>query len=284
MILPGCFDSVMEVFSSCNHHVVLVDIAAMRWTESRDILSSTFDLLVVSTQLEMITQGLIETQKWKLCDKPIREKYRPKNNSPWHDCWLATTSPEDLGLFGMRWLHLVTEELYMMDVETSVASGSIVPDAHARIPVVVGQDEEYHRDKDHRFGARRLSKQPGGYHSVLSNRRAHSPSMEHIPIYVPCIAYHINALVDQIRYQRETGLRLGTLPHHSIRGYVDGLYLDWNETTEWFLAEKTEERNKKWLSEYLKKYKRKPQPYLIDGEIVEMLPWDLPIWREKHKL
>ena len=275
MILPGCFDSVMEAFSSCNHPVILVNVAAMRWTGSRDVLSPTFDLLVVGTQLGTIAQRLIETRKWSSCDKPIKEKYR-KNNSPWPDCCLATISSECLGLFGMRWLNLVTEDHYMMKVETCMFSALQVPDAHAIIPVVVGEDEEYHRDKDHRFGPRRLSKLPGGYR--CGDRRARSPAMEHNPIYVPCIAYHINALLDQIRYEKETGFRLGTHPCHSIRSYVEGLYLDWSEMRDWFLAEKTEERNKEWLSEYLHNYKRKPLPYPIDGKIVEMLPWDLPVW------
>ena len=62
----------------------------------------------------------------------------------------------------MNWLRLVSEESYLMKVEEYMSTALRVPDARGKMTVVVGKDEDYHRDKGHRFGPRRLSKLPGG--------------------------------------------------------------------------------------------------------------------------
>jgi len=51
-----------------------------------------------------------------------------------------------------------------------------------------------------------------------------------IPIFIPTIEEHLNALLDQVREQRETKLRNGNALQSQVKNLIRYLFLEWTPT------------------------------------------------------
>jgi hypothetical protein len=148
-------------------------------------------------------------------------------------------------------------------------------------------EEEYYQDPYQRFGP----KLPGYYEEhnmpLLPPIQARAKIMRRdIPIFIPTIEDHLNALLDQMREQRRTKLYNGGVPSWQIKNYIRYLYLDWSPTRDWLLSTKIRERNVELMTERLDIFLRKPllSCDLILHETISRMPWELPIRPEFQHL
>jgi hypothetical protein len=103
-------------------------------------------------------------------------------------------------------LRLWLEALYKLSTDCTKIE---LPDVLNRICVLL--DEEYYRDSYERFGPPRLSSRP---RVLLPRLRTRAKFLRiNIPIFIPAIEDHLNAQLDQVRAERDSGLKNGGAPH-----------------------------------------------------------------------
>ena len=146
-------------------------------------------------------------------------------------------------------------------------------------------EEEYYRDPCERFGPPRLSTRS---RSLLRKLQIRAKLMRRdIPIFVPTIEEHLNALLDQRREAIEVGLRNGGDPEWQIKNFIRYLYLDWAPNREWILSTKLRERNQDLMCQRLGKFKRKLLilwDSALKVSVPNKLPWELSGRNEFQKI
>ena len=65
-ICTGYLDNTLAVFESQNHPFVLVSTLAMTWNGSNNLAQNEIDVLVRSSQLQAIVNGLVASGEWKV--------------------------------------------------------------------------------------------------------------------------------------------------------------------------------------------------------------------------
>ncbi|KFX87805.1 hypothetical protein V490_08005 [Pseudogymnoascus sp. VKM F-3557] len=102
-----------------------------------------------------------------------------------------------------------------------------------------------------------------------------------IPIFIPTIEDHLNALLDQRREQIRTGSGNGGAPEWQIRNFIRHLFLDWKPARDWILSTKVRERNRELMAERIDKYQRKPLLKTVrtaaEIKVISFMPWEQPI-------
>jgi hypothetical protein len=142
-------------------------------------------------------------------------------------------------------------------------------------------EDEYYRDPYQRFGPQRLRYFEESGTAILPFMQIRAKIMRRdIPIFIPTIEEHLNALLDQLREGRETKLSNGGAADWQINNFIRYLFLDWTPTRNWILAEKIRERNRELMTERLDKYQRKLlilwDP-VLEKSVFDKMPWKLSI-------
>ena len=185
------------------------------------------------------------------------------------DIWLKSCIEDPY----FEYLRIWPEELYKLSVDCNKIE---VPDVQNKEYVLL--EDEYYRDPYQRFGPPRLSKK---WRSLLPILQMRAKLLRRdIPIWIPTVEEHLNALLDQRREEIDTRLRTGNDPEWQIRNFIRYLYLDWEPTREWILSTKVRERNRELMVQRLDKFKRKLlilwDP-VLQKSVFDKMPWELSI-------
>jgi hypothetical protein len=109
-----------------------------------------------------------------------------------------------------------------------------------------------------------------------------------IPIFIPTIEDHLNALLDPRREQIRTNLANGGAPEWQVRNFIRYLFLDWKSARDWILSTKVRERNRELMAERIDKYRRKPLLKAVrtatEIKVLSYMPWENPIRPESQHL
>lgn len=272
-VCPGYLDTVLSVFKRHRQPFVLVSTLAMRWSSARNGVQKEVDVLVRSSHLQVIVDDLIASGDWKISDGLVEYGNYSSviNYTAIRDVWLKSCWPDPF----LEYLRFWPEELYKLSVTCNKVE---VPDVFSREEVLL--EEEYYRDRCERFGPQRLRYFCIPDRPLLPLIQMRAKIMEReIPIFIPTIEEHLNALLDQLREQRETGLFNGNAPQWQVGNFIRYLFLDWTPTRNWLLSSKIRERNLDLMTERLDNYWRKP---LISYDAVNKcissrMPWESPI-------
>lgn len=212
--------------------------------------------------------------EWEVCNNPHVEKYDRssyKNTTTIQDIWLKYRKEGHLHPFGFKHLRLWPEGLYQLSTnchKLQVAdvfpgkSRTLLEDDYCRHPL---------------FGPR-----PASYdtsHPVSTSPSPFAFRTSDVPIFVPCIEAHLNALLDQLSNEKATNTKCGNMPSDHVKTSIRYHVWDWQPTTTWLLASKVHARNLTVMQDIIKRYKRKPT-VTIDpdtGSICSTIPWKLPI-------
>ena len=271
-ICTGYLDTVLSIFEHHSHSFVLISTLAMRWNGANNMPMREIDVLVRSLQLQDIVDDLIASGEWALSQNP-NEIAATLNETSIQDIWLESLieMPE---FSAFKYLRLWPEELYHLSVTDC---GKIeVPDVLAISTVLL--EEEHYRDPHERFGPPRLSAK---HTPILPNIEDRAKLVRRdIPIYVPTIQDHLNALLDQLREQTVTKLKCGNEPEWQIGNFIRYHYLDWAPARSWLLSSKIYERNLALMEFRLDRFRRK-QLILYDmvlrKSVFDKMPWELTI-------
>jgi hypothetical protein len=270
-VCPGYLDAVLSVFKRHRQPFVLVSTLAMRWSGARNIPQKEVDVLVRSSQLQVIVDDLIASGDWKISDNWVEYDGTMINHTAIRDVWLKSCWPDSF----LEYLRFWPEELYKLSVTCNKVE---VPDVFSREEVLL--EEEYCRDLCERFGPQRLRHFSIPDRPLLPLIQMRAKIMEReIPIFIPTIEEHLNALLDQLREQRETKLFNGNAPQTQVRYFIRYLFLDWAPTRNWLLSSKIRERNLDLMTERLDNYWRKPliSYDAVNNCISSRMPWESPI-------
>jgi len=276
-VCPGYLDTVLSVFKRHHQPFVLVSTLSMRWQGARNLPQREVDVLVRSSHLEVIVDDLIASGEWKVSENWSDSEYTMINHTAVRDVWLKSCWSDCL----FEYLRFWPEELYKLSVTCNKVE---VPDVFSRGEVLL--EEEYYRDPCERFGAQRLRSFFKPDRPLLPRLQMRAKIMEReIPIFIPTIEEHLNALLDQAREEQETELWNGNAPQSQVRNLIRYLYLDWTPTRNWLLSSKIRERNLELMTEKLDNYRRKPALSVDKAAMctLSQMPWDLPIRPEFQK-
>lgn len=276
----GYLDTVLSVFDRHSHPFVLVGAIATRWC-GLNPCPDEIDVLVRSSQMMVIVDDLIASGEWEICSNR-GEQVGPHssyiNHSPIKDVWLKSCQYRApvVADWTLHHLRFWPEELYQLSVECNKLE---VPDVDTPAPVLL--EEEYYRDPYERFGPESVAKLLKRGRSILRPPKVRAKAKrQDIPMFVPTIEEHLNALLDQLRKEDETTQHIGNAPQHQIRNFIRYLYLDWTPARDWILSCKIRERNRELMAERIGKYQRKLL-ILYDNVLKQFvhnkMPWELSI-------
>ncbi|KFY98854.1 hypothetical protein V498_01182 [Pseudogymnoascus sp. VKM F-4517 (FW-2822)] len=226
-VCPGYLDTALSVFERHGQPFILVSTLAMIWSGARNAPRKEIDVLVRSTHLQTLIDGLVETTDWE-----ISEFYGDDASNETHipDVWLKATFPDPQ----FEYIRLWPEELYHLSIDCHKIE---VSDVYIRDTVLL--EEEYHRDPCQRFGPRLLRYfEERSLHLLLPIQARAKIMRRDIPIFIPTIEDHLNALLDQRREQIRTDLDNGGAPEWQIRNFIRYLFLDWKPARDWILSTK----------------------------------------------
>ncbi|KAL8671965.1 MAG: hypothetical protein Q9168_003561 [Polycauliona sp. 1 TL-2023] len=227
------------------------------------------DILIRSSDVITIVQALIISGLYSLCQNPSTDPTMI-NHTSIRDIWLKSNHEDPI----FSYLRLWPDTLYNLSVDC----------AKIEIPDIMSKDcflleEEYYRDPHARFGPRRASLFPELQLPILQWRsRLLRPD---IPLFIPNIEAHLNALLTQERLERETGKRNGNFPLRHVSLFIRYLYFDWKPAGDWLLETKIHDCNGELMRSKLDRYSRGRGKYLWDGELEQWvagkIPWELGV-------
>lgn len=270
-ICTGYLDNTLAIFERHNHPFVLISTLGLRWSGCNPKAQREIDVLVRSPQLEVIVDDLIASGEWKVSSIYANEEMYPEmiNHTTVPDVWLKSCIEDPF--FGF--LRIWPEELYQLSVDCNKIQ---IPDIIMRGSVLL--EEEYDRDPYRRFRPSSLS---GESHNLLPRLQIRAKFLRRdIPIFIPTIEEHLNALLDQLREEKTTRLDNGNDPAIHIWNFIRYLYFDWTPNRDWLLDTKILGRNQGLMTFWLDKFKRTPR--LLYDPVLETLvsgkmPWELSI-------
>lgn len=233
-ICTGYLNSTLAIFERHNHPFVLISTLGLRWSGCNPKTQREIDLLVRSSQLEVIVDDLIASGEWKVSSIYANEEMYPEmiNHTTVPDFWLKSCIEDPF--FGF--LRIWPEELYQLSVDCNKIQ---IPDIIMRGSVLL--EEEYDRDPYRRFRPSSLS---GESHNLLPRLQIRAKFLQqNIPIFIPTIEEHLNALLDQLREEKTTRLDNGNDPATHIWNFIRYLYFDWTPNRDWLLDTKILGRN-----------------------------------------
>lgn len=177
----------------------------MTWSGVNSLAQDKIDILVRLSQVQVIIKGLIGMGDWELCNNPASEEPHTDvsmiNTTSIPDIWLRSRIRDP-------WFHyfrLWSEALYKLSIDCTRIE---VPDVLNNRRVLL--EEEYYRDPYKRFGPPRLSSQP---RLLLPRLQTQAKILRiNIPIFIPAIEDHLNALLNQARAKTDSGLKDGGIP------------------------------------------------------------------------
>ncbi|MCJ1247094.1 hypothetical protein MMC30_004305 [Trapelia coarctata] len=279
--LGGYLDTVLSVFERHSHPFVLVGAIATRWC-GLNTCPDEIDVLVRSSQMTAIVDDLIASGEWGITNnRAERFDFRYEsyiNDGPIKDVWLESCKDrgQDIADWTLNTLRFWPEELYQLSVECNKLE---VPDVDT--PGAVLLEEEYYRDSYQRFGPKTPSMRLKSGISLLRPPGVRAKAeRQDIPIFVPTIEEHLNAVLDQLRKEHETKQQIGNAPEHQIRNFVRYLFLDWIPMRDWILSEKIAERNRKLMAQRIGKFRRKLlilYDVVLKQWVYDKMPWELSI-------
>ncbi|KAI4222168.1 MAG: hypothetical protein L6R36_006363 [Xanthoria steineri] len=204
-ICTGYLDRTLEIFSLHQHPFIVVSTLAVRWGGVGSLPQEEIDVLVRSADLAVIVEHLLASGGWELADNYVTKDLIPDrtmiNSTTIQDIWLKTRIEDPW----FRYLRLWPENLYNLSVDCPKIE---IPDLLAKHTLLL--EEEYYRDPHGRFGPARASLYPNRIMPRLQiQARLTRPD---IPIFIPTIEAHLNALLAQSRLEKETKLPNGNLP------------------------------------------------------------------------
>ena len=278
-ICAGYLDSALLIFQKHNHPFILVSTFAMIWSGSNNMPEREIDVLVRSSQQESLVNDLVASGEWKIANdrvpdyaitpKGIITKTVTAKSVNSKSVWLKSCHEDPL----LEYLRLWPEELYKLSIDCNKIE---VPDVSASQPVLL--EEEYYRDPYERFGPRRLSTRTG---CILPRLQCRAKIMQQeIPIFIPTIEDHLNAYLDQLREELDTGFVSGGYPKWQIRNFIRFLYLDWAPTREWLMTCKIRVQNRDLMTERFSKFRRKLlilYDPVLQQNVFDKMPWELSI-------
>lgn len=157
--------------------------------------------------------------EWELCNNLASEEPRTDVSM------INTTSIPDICLRSrirdpwFHYLRLWPEALYKLSIDCTKIEA---PDVLNNRRVLL--EQEYYRDPYECFGPPRLSSQP---RLLLPRLQTRAKILRiNIPIFIPAIKAHLNALLNQARAKKDSGLRMAGSQNGQIRNFVGYLYLD----------------------------------------------------------
>ncbi|KAL8647013.1 MAG: hypothetical protein Q9226_006611 [Calogaya cf. arnoldii] len=271
-ICTGYLDKTLEIFSLHQHPLVLVSTLAVRWGGVGSLPQEEIDVLVRSTDVTAIVEDLVASGDWELCDNYVTKQIIPDitmiNSTTIQDIWLKTRIQDPC----FRYLRLWPDTLYNLSVDCAKIE---ISDLLAKDTLLL--EEEYYRDPHRRFGPRRASLYPDRALPRLQIRaKLLRPD---IPIFIPTIEAHLNALLTQLKLEKETKLRNGNFPGRHITLFIRYLYLDWTPARDWILDSKIHACNRELMRSKIDRYQRGRGVIRRDAELGEWvygkLPWEL---------
>ncbi|OBT81775.1 hypothetical protein VE02_09664 [Pseudogymnoascus sp. 03VT05] len=221
----------------------------MIWSGSRNSPRKEIDVIVRSTHLQTLVDGLVETTDWE-----ISENYgkTTRNGTHIQDAWLKATFSDPQ----FEYIRLWPEELYHLSIDCHKIE---VSDVYIRDSVLL--EEEYYRDPCRRFGPPLLRYFEERNLRLLLPIQARAKIMRrNIAIFIPTIEDHLNALLDQRtlldqrREQIRTKLDNGGALEWQVRNFIRYLFLGWKPARDWSLSTKVRERNRELMAERIDKY------------------------------
>ncbi|KAL8945679.1 MAG: hypothetical protein Q9222_007816 [Ikaeria aurantiellina] len=220
-ICTGYLDNTLAIFRRHKHAFIMVGTQANTWSGVNSMPLDEIDLLVRSSYAEAIIKDLITSQEWETCDNPD-PMYANTCGMP--DTWLKSRIEDPF----FHYLRLWPEELYKLSIDCSKIE---VPDVMNKGCVLF--EEQYYPDPHQRFGPSRASTHQRDLLPVLQIRAKFRS--QDIPIYMPSIQDHLNALLSQMGLEDESGLKTGNAPRTHLRNYVRYLFFDWAPQRDWIL-------------------------------------------------
>ncbi|KAL8873852.1 MAG: hypothetical protein Q9174_000732 [Haloplaca sp. 1 TL-2023] len=271
-ICTGYLDKTLEIFSLHKHPFIVVSTLAAQWSGVGCLPQDEIDVLARSTEVDAIVKDLIASKDWELSENYVTHQLIPDvtmiNSTTVKDIWLKTRIQDPF----FRYLRIWPDTLYNLSVDCAKIE---VPDLQAKDSLLV--EEEYYRDPYQRFGPPRASLYPDRLLLLLQIRAKFL--QPDIPIFIPTIEAHINALLTQLRLQGETRLANGNCPGRFISLFVRYLYLDWPPARDWILETKIHACNRELLRAKIDKYQRGRGVIRWDTSLGEWvygkLPWEL---------
>lgn len=269
-VCPGYLDTALSVFERHGQPFILVSTLAMIWSGANNSPRKEIDVLVRSTHLQTLIDGLIETSDWE-----ISESYVVLTNNEAHirDAWLKATFSDT----PFEYIRLWPEELYHLSIDCHKIE---VSDVYIRDSVLL--EGEYYRDPCRLFGPPLLQYFEERNLPLLPPIQARAKIRRRdIPIFIPIIEDHLNALLDQRREQIRTNRANGGAPEWQVRNFIRYLFLDWKPARDWILSTKVRERNRELMAERIDKYRRKPLLKIdrpkAELTVISYMPWEQSI-------
>ncbi|MCJ1328495.1 hypothetical protein MMC10_005172 [Thelotrema lepadinum] len=287
--MSGYLDDVLYIFEQHDHPFVLVGLYGMRWNGVDTVHSENIEVVVSDQKMNSIADSLLKTGSWipYTPPNPPRPYQGQTTSDPSRELWLKH-SPGFGPLNEIQYLHFYTENLYNLSLTSCLEHEA--PDLRALQGAAL--EEDYDRDPHQRFFPETFAKLDAEYHAlleedpdefplVLGPDLARSPDNK-IPIFIPSIAAHVNALCHHAQNGSGVNYTYGRGPGDFLIYYVKDLYLDWPPTREWFLKEKMEEENRHYMRDLIEGWHRRPDS-IFDEEgkyLFEQLEWEIPIPEE----
>ena len=272
--MSGFLDNILNIFEQHHHHFILVGMYGMLW-DGVDVpryRRDSIEVLIDSSRTMIsLAESLLQTGDWVSSTS--------SNSSLDQELKLESAGAGFGPAQNLKSFHFYTEHFYHLSVQSCLADGLKVPDLSAKIGVTL--EEEYVRDPHRRFGPMtweiaKVEAEENDF-NVLWDIRARSPDNT-IPIYVPSISTHINAM---LYHAQHTSPKLYMA--HYLGSFVTDLYLDWPPTRKWFLDTKVADSNKARMEVALGQPRSTYHDLVdtvLDTFVSEKLPWELTIPRE----
>lgn len=273
-ICTGYLDMTLEIFSLHRHPFIVVSTLAVRWSGVACMPQEEIDVLVRSTDVAAIVKDLIASGSWELSENYVTKHVIPDdtmiNQTPIKDIWLKSRIQDPC----FRYLRIWPNTLYDLSVDCPKID---VPDVQAKDSLLL--EEEYYRDPHQRFGPLRASLHPERLLPCLQiQAKFLRPD---IPIFIPTIEAHLNALLTQLKIQKETKLDNGNFPGRHITLFIRYLYLDWKPARDWILDSKIHACNRDLMQSKIDRYQRGRGVVRKDAALNEWvfgkMPWELGV-------
>ena len=273
-ICTGYLDKTLEIFSMHKHPFVVVSTLAVHWGGVACLRQEEIDVLVRSSEVAVIVEDLITSGSWELSENYATKQLIPDdsmiNQTAIKDIWLKSRIQDPC----FRYLRIWPDTLYNLSVDCPKIE---VPDVQAKDSLLL--EEEYYRDPHQRFGPPRASLCPERLLPCLQIRAKFL--RPDIPIFIPTIEAHLNALLTQLKLEKETKLKNGNFPGRHITLFIRYLYLDWKPARDWILETKIHACNRDLMQSKIDGYQRGRGVIRKDAALNEWvfrkLPWELGV-------
>jgi hypothetical protein len=220
--------------------------------------ASDLSVLIQQANLPSISDDLVSSGEWSICQNPyVREGtlFNPdKNTTAIREIWLVSQKENLPGAIGSNYLRLWPEELYQLSV--AGCKKYEVPDLILKQPFVL--EEEFCRDTNHQFGPRKFSLLDHERSLLHSNSYRCKWIKRNIPLYVPTIEDHLDALLEQAYNERRERNMCGNNPTIKIHQYIEHHMWDWPPVGEWLLSERVSMLHREQMTLLLDGYRREP--------------------------